>query len=513
MGKIPEFQRRKLASSVVGTPGVDTSGALLTESIGRDIGRITSTLISVLGAKQKILNDVEANKKAIDFEVDYDKAIRQVQLESIANPDQAIQQTIELGNSLGNAFLSTIESDPVRQSVARLQQGVIGRKIKAVSTWASGQQIINAGVNLTASFNNLTVWAESTDDLKVLDTIFVKTEEIGTVAKGVLGAKSRKFIDDGRKSIAMGFLYGQMDRNPVRAGEMLGKEVFKKILDGKERKKFEKDIANAIKTKADKDRVKILTDNADRFIDITKKYGDGTLKVSELDLLKLNMQDTGSPEEDIKFVDIMRDTLLSSAVVTSVDNNKTIAKLANQWSSLAIDIKEGTAKGSAENIHRFLLDVAVAHKKKIITKDTQDAFITKATPTLNNKIKAETERVEGSFAEGFAKFFKGDAFEAVDVGFATISGWAKTNAPETVDETSGRLIKDYMTAVKILEKSSGEGLTEVQSKEVADRVIVRETRKQFPGYELENLYFTADETGLTVKQVFDLLEKERLRKK
>lgn len=513
MGKIPEFQRRKLASSVVGTPGLDISGTIIGQSVSSALDKITRSIISTVAAKKNILDEVDANKRIIDYEVEYEDALKGIRANSLSNPEQAIQQTVDLGNTLGNTFLDTIESNSVRNRVALLQQGVIRNETRAMSKWASAQQVINAGVDLTASINALTVRAEGTDDLKVVGKIIMKVQEINVVAERVLGKKSEQFIKDSQKSIASGFLHGQMDRNPIRAGRFLRQGVFNKILSDDERKKWRKDIDNAIAKKADTDRTNLLFDLSDKYIDLTKAYGEGTLKVSELDIVKLNMQDAGVPEEDLQFIDILRDTLLSSSIVTSVDNNEMIAKIADQWHNLGIDSKKGTAKGSAENIHKFLRFVADAHKRGIITKVIQDGFITKATPALLNKIQAELERKEGSFGEILAKRFKGDTFEAIDVGFTTIAGWARTHAPENADSVAGRLIKDYMTAVSIEEKQIGVQLTEERSREIAEQVIARETRKDFPGYKLENLQFTADETGMTLKQVFDLLEKNRLGKK
>lgn len=82
------------------------------------------------------------------------------------------------------------------------------------------------------------------------------------------------------------------------------------------------------------------------------------------------------------------------------------------------------------------------------------------------------------------------------------SGWARAGAPTEVSNVIFYMVKELVKRVR-----DGK-ITEKNIEEEGRDILEDTTKILYPGYKLEDLEFTAEETGLSIKQVVDALEKK-----
>ncbi len=415
MGRIPEFTRRQLASSAVGTPGIDRSG----ERIGQSIAVAADKVSRDLRRKQDALDAIDANQKIIDFELDYGDEIRQIKSDFADDPIGGVEAIRKAGTKLSPSFLNQIRSDNVRQSVARMQQGVIKRQTLKAQIWANNQQVANAGVKMKNVARSLAIEASQEDTVDGLSDILKRMGDSEIAAQGLLGAEADTFINEGTTEIAKSFIYGQLDRKPINAGALLSQGAFDEILTLKEVNGFKEDARKAIETKIDNDKFQAVFDGYDADSEIIQEYQANTLTVGKIDIAKQELLDRGTPPEQLKFYDAMREILLDNTTIDAVDNAEEYSTLMDEWHQLQVDTKGLNATGSLENILRFRRNASESHRRKVITKEKFNKFIELTATPLARKIEDE----QGD--KGWLGF--GGPASALDAGYVKINNWLGTN--------------------------------------------------------------------------------------
>ncbi len=107
--------------------------------------------------------------------------------------------------------------------------------------------------------------------------------------------------------------------------------------------------------------------------------------------------------------------------------------------------------------------------------------------------KAEAQTILEKMGNGF------DNFAPYRRGIIQLQGFANENyTPKERDEVKRELYRSFMELVR-------DGKDPVQAIDLATAVL-------YPGYNLEDLRLTSEETGLTIKQVVDILNKEEATK-
>ena len=129
MPKIPEFQRRKLASEVVGTPGIDPSGAQIGQSVAGFFNNVTNTAANMLTRVKEANDQSILAKTTTDLQVSFESAFNE---HKEAFSDDPLNQTDKLKERLRKELTtvaSGIKSPVVRQSLQRFGEGLVGSKL------------------------------------------------------------------------------------------------------------------------------------------------------------------------------------------------------------------------------------------------------------------------------------------------------------------------------------------------------------------------------------------------
>ena len=421
MGRIPEFVSRKLASSVVGTPGVDPSGEIIGRSIAGAAGRIADVSFREMAQRQRVLDTVDANQNSAEFGIALDKTTVEVQTEFKDNPVAGVEAFLVQGNNLSNQFLGNVDSESVKQLTTLKYQENINRRLNSMRSWAANRQVAIAGSKITSNINLLATQAAAMDDPNALTSIFSEAAKTIDASIGVLSAKeAAKFQKLAPEAIAKGYFYGQLERDPVHAGQLLDEGFFSKQFTPEEINGFKKDTQKAIEKKGETDNYNLLIDVSRSHENLAKQYKEGTLTVGEIDQLKINFEDQEASAEELKFLDIMRDLVIETADLDAVDNAEEYSKLMDNWHQLQVK-KDGTsAKGALEDILRFQTQAGIAHRSKVITKEKFNQFLRLTATPVNDKIETEKGERGGIFGLG------GPASK-LDTGYIKIVNWLKTN--------------------------------------------------------------------------------------
>lgn len=162
MPKIPLYEQGRLASSLVGTPGVDNSGQVMAETVSSGLSQLNTALAykqrQTLAA-QKELETLQRNAIAAErvsaYDVKANQGYNDVTEKNAFTPDIAMAELPKHLKSLGASAMEGVE-DP--QTKMLIQQKVMEKEaayIKQASDWKTGRSIPIAEKSLEAQVGDL----------------------------------------------------------------------------------------------------------------------------------------------------------------------------------------------------------------------------------------------------------------------------------------------------------------------------------------------------------------------
>ncbi len=200
-------------------------------------------------------------------------------------------------------------------------------------------------------------------------------------------------------------------------------------------------------------------------LDLSQKYFTNELFVDDI-------QDQFiSGDISQKYAGILNTILTTPKTIDARTDDAEMEKLVTAYYKLD--------ESKLDDLREFRLKVLGKHAQSLLSRDDTEFFINKTVDPFTKK-KEE--------AKGWIR-------AAID--------WFRTSLAPKGEQA--KMINKLLHRVD--EKSSEEAIVKAR-----EDIAVETTREVYPGYEPEDLEFTAQETGLSVKEVFDLLEKDRKRK-
>lgn len=247
MPTIPKFEQQKLASSLVGTPGVDTSGQMIADAVGG----VAQTGMQVFGKKaiekKQIQDTALANKTLVDFDVALEQAYVEHQKSYKGDPIGKTQFLKDNAQRLLQQFADPIESSEVRGAVERMGYSRIGEKVTNEVKWAdqqSTQNTIDATTTANDTLANEAYIAGLNNNGTRAVEVLQSAEQNIAAAKLVLGEKDSQKL---RKNVAQGYVSGLMEQHPEELKAALDRGDFKKIFDPEEVRKLKGDAVEQVK--------------------------------------------------------------------------------------------------------------------------------------------------------------------------------------------------------------------------------------------------------------------------
>lgn len=259
MPKIPEFQRKSLESSLVGTPGVDTSSAQVLDSIGK-VGDSGMQVFGEAAIRRKQAQDTAlANKTLVDLDLSLEEAqVNHAKQFAMfrGDPNERTKAFRDQADTMLQNTLDQIDSKDVRLAVSRLGQNVIRERVLKESKLATDQQAVIAFGDVMDSANSLAGAARNAGiagDAARFNELLHKSSGVRVAAAGVLSPEQRARLDqDVPKSIAAGFISGLNESDPSAVLALANNEQFKSIFTGEELQRYVSNAHEIIEQKSKK---------------------------------------------------------------------------------------------------------------------------------------------------------------------------------------------------------------------------------------------------------------------
>lgn len=537
MGRIPEFQRSRLVSSVVGTAGVDYSHEPVLEQ-ARRMGKVAEEKIFEMQAKRnQAVDSAEVSKLILGFERDIDRNIIEKQSSDtyLDHPDDIFEPFLEEAQEMATAGLSLASNDRVKTSFANMQQQVIRNRGLSLQKWASEVKVVKAAGDLTESVNILSSAAYQTNNLEDIigpEGCFDRLNQTLPTARAVYGAKAdTEYLQEGREAIAKGFLYGQIQRNPLLAKHILDKTPeFKGIFSAGELKKLNSDISTAINTSDKRNKLNVLVEGYAENKELADKYASGELEVVDIDSHIMGLEEnidevkrqvaggrigmetsiTGY-EGRIKYADNMRKMILSGADFDAVRDAKTLNSFYDEYNRIWDKSAKSVAVDVFEDIVRFQTRAAEMASQKLLPKAEFLQITNQLSNVLSNGggpvgFKGDPAGPKMGFF-GLRDIHKADdrPVDSFHNGYKRIWSWFENDKSEGWEQRKTDALYFYIEKYDKFNKAKGEELTYEEADNIALTELNMQIQKENPKYSMEDLEFTASETGLSIQEIIKAL--------
>ena len=248
MGRIPKFQQRKLASEIVGTPGVDTSGQTNFVNAAAAVQSIADKFGALAIKRQEAVDKASANDTLIDFQISLQRAAQEQATEfSGSTETPAFRVELLKGKSdelfkLGEESLATPEAKALFTAGA---QATIRRRLLDEGKIASDNQVLVANDRMVTAQNKIagSIYEFAKDPIrsyqdKKQELLFITQE--GSlpniaVSRSILGDKeSDEFAKKSLEGNFRATLAGMLENAPEQAIELLEDPDFSEILTQKD---------------------------------------------------------------------------------------------------------------------------------------------------------------------------------------------------------------------------------------------------------------------------------------
>jgi len=140
MAKVNEFQRRQLASSVVGVAPADRSGQIIGSSISK-LGTSVAQREAVIADQQAT---VQANLSLMQFGLGLQRVNTQLQREMAANPDGYANKLLHDGEQLVNTTANSIADPRVRSKFLNAAGTLLRSGVLNAGIWTTAKKKENA---------------------------------------------------------------------------------------------------------------------------------------------------------------------------------------------------------------------------------------------------------------------------------------------------------------------------------------------------------------------------------
>jgi hypothetical protein len=294
MARITPYQQDQLASSNVGTTGVDTSGQTLANAIGASTDAAAGLSVAVdraaiaknQQALSNSLNDLAAGVRTRQAQLAYAKQMRdrlndglnsdyhaanigfslddlsnKIQNDYRDNPYGAAKEFTAQAESVVQDYMIKNRLDEnlvVKEAVQKAALSRIGSERKALGNFEASQAAKNATAKMEYLSDNLVVRAGNTggDFEKFWQGINSVDDMQNSYVAAYGPAKAQTMMAQTKEKAAKNFLESVIEQAPDQVQKVIGSGAFDTILDAKTRNAYLKDVQDykkAIQVKADQE--------------------------------------------------------------------------------------------------------------------------------------------------------------------------------------------------------------------------------------------------------------------
>lgn len=457
MATIPQYTREKLVSPVVGTPGIDTSGAAIEQSFASGAEAIAAPLFDKAIKIQQSKDEAEANTLMTQYKISTINTLEQHKVDYASQPDKSAPvfhqaMTDNLAGVVGQASndrvkLMVQKGDPYFDGHMAMQQGA----------WASQQEQNNVFHKAVSDVQSLGVTAGKIGENQNL-TLDQQKEQLLPLASALgntvnsLKASKRPDLADkigtkGMESVYKGWFYGALKNDPVKALEVLQDPDFQKSVPSKDIDTFQKAAEAGLKSFNENQRWKDTANDLVKYPDLVTQVRNGRIGWGDLD--QMEKQQGSKP-----MFSFLKDMAFKLYPDESAHEQAPLqVQFYDEAHKLGFDIPKGTPSNNVRALMKFNDDLMSARQRGLISAETFNRINDKlATPLAGAVLKTHDpnwfDQLKQSGQSVWSKM-TGHPEEAVDRyngGYGAIDTYLKTTGVDKSSayfKTKSALLDEY----------------------------------------------------------------------
>lgn len=403
MGQIPEFQRRRLASSVVGTPGVNRAGEILGSAVTGAASQVEDVAYKAAVQRREIKEAAAANKTSIDLDMLHDNITRDYRTKNAefrGDPQDYVtgyRAALEEGTK---NLLNSVPEGNIRNAVEKYGYAALKTRLNSESNYADVRQAglffadAEAGTKLLGQRAGEVARSGLTPQEKhtQLQAIFDRgTTTYNVASRGVTAENSAKLKKLIPETIATEYLDALVDSAPQEMGSAL--QAVGGFLTEEKKAKYRKDAIESFKQQKTMQDAEYLMSTLDQNQSAYDKYLAGTLQYSDIKEIS-----------DSRAADTLNKLRLKNNTTTEEDKYSNYNSLYAEYVEMVSDA--GTANPKDDKIKKgFSLDKVIDLQNRIMVAVADEklpsgmggSLMAKLTSPLNKKVKKQ--RLEGWFSD------------------------------------------------------------------------------------------------------------------
>lgn len=299
---------KEVISSAVGTPGVDSSGIKLGESIAsfgntlnREADQLTQLKISIDKQKQKAFDLIELSNKVVDIDTAYQKGVIELQNNYNGDEEGFIESAKTLYNSKFDEAFSNTKSSTIQNGLASHKASSFPAYQKANMNWLQQRKLNDTAFSVLNTIDGLSQTAGNTENYGQVKGLINSVNNFGETFQLLYGEKAQPMMKAQKQKIANNYLWNMMQKNPMGAGAILSSGEMDDVIDPDDKMRLLGTAQTAIVNKQKDDTFKDLYNGYTLESKLTERFYDGSLSYNELND---TIQDYSNQIEDIDNTDL-----------------------------------------------------------------------------------------------------------------------------------------------------------------------------------------------------------------
>lgn len=287
MPKIPVYEQGQLASSAVGTPGVDTSGTQLFGTIAQAAGGITDELARTIQAnnveaarkkreadelakaQKKILDDIDVANHESKLDLQLGDEEGKVKAEKQSDPAGSGALFTQRGTDIMDKYLDGITDENVKNRVKLGTIKSINARANAMNGWTLTQRTANAQAGIESTLAEYVNRAGNLTTAQEVGQTWEKIEALRGPGTLAFGAKTDEIIRRAKTDVAEQYVNGLMIRDHNAVRPVLESGAFDSALNAEKRRQLIEKAGLLAKAEEQDMRIQDTIDSTNRQIETT----------------------------------------------------------------------------------------------------------------------------------------------------------------------------------------------------------------------------------------------------
>lgn len=460
MVAIPQITRDRLASSVVGTPGVDTSGAKIEGALSQTGQEIGATVGNYLDERQRLLDSSQANSLVAQGKIAKTSLLEQYKTQYVNDPDQALKDFWPAANKIDAAVADQADNPRAKLLAQQKDPMYDGRIADELGRWSFTQKIQNNykdATNQTVTLGNSAAQIGG-DTSQPIEARWKKFTDLfsplGNTITSMKGMQSDETIDKftvaAKQDLTTGFIHGLMDTEPWNAKTTLMHPEVKAMLGEERWEKLNASADSAVQHFAQKQQLNQMFDtsvennNLMRYAATGKDENGQPFNFAAID--KLRQINGNRP-----IYDYLEKNLL--APKSADEKAEDVMNFYSQAHQIGMQFRRGPANASLEQLVDFNTNLTKAKAEGTISNETYLSMTNKLSGPLTDAIM-KTHDIDKYQAVQQKKGIMGWLFgqkEPAEVhidkyngGYNAINNWFEAQGQTNNVGGKAQAIKKYM---------------------------------------------------------------------